>query len=146
MPAKKTKNSSTLSAGEKAALRETIAERKRLEAGADGEKMLLESISRMKEADRAMAKRLHEIVKTNAPHLMPKTWYGMPAYGKGPKGEQVVLFFKETAKFKERYATLGFNGPATLDDGNMWATSYALTKLTPAEEAKIAALVKKAAR
>ena len=97
----------------------------------------------MKEPDRGMAKRIHAIVKANAPTLQPTTWYGMPAYSKNGKA---VLFFQDKAKFKARYATFGFNDNASLDDGNMWPTSYALTKLTPADEAKITALVKKAAR
>ena len=88
-----------------------------------------------------MAERLHAIVKASAPSLSPKTWYGMPAYAKEGK---VVLFFQSAQKFKSRYATLGFNDDANLDDGVMWPTSFALKKLTPAEEKKIAALVKKA--
>jgi uncharacterized protein YdhG (YjbR/CyaY superfamily) len=131
-----------LSAEEKAALKETIADQKAAAAGLAGEKALLAKISAMKEPDRGMAKRIHAIVKANAPTLSPTTWYGMPAYTKNGKA---IFFFQDAAKFKARYATFGFNDNASLDDGNMWPTSYALTKLTAADEAKIAALVKKAA-
>jgi len=96
----------------------------------------------MPEPDRAMAKRLHALVKENAPTLLPKTWYGMPAYAN--KDGKVVCFFKSADKFKSRYATFGFEEAANLDEGNMWLTSFALKKLTPAEEAKIAMLVAKA--
>jgi uncharacterized protein YdhG (YjbR/CyaY superfamily) len=129
-------------ADERAAMRERAKELKAEASKADGESALLEKIGEMKGSDRTMAKRLHAIVKKNAPDLMPKTWYGMPAYA-GADGK-VVCFFKAAEKFKDRYATLGFNDAARLDDGVMWATSYALTKLTDAEEAKIAKLVKKA--
>ena len=131
-----------LSAAEKAALKETIADQKAAAAGLEGEKALLAKIASMVEPDRGMAKRIHAIVQANAPTLSPTTWYGMPAYTKNGKA---VLFFQDKAKFKARYATFGFNDNASLDDGNMWPTSYALTKLTTADEAKIAALVKKAA-
>jgi uncharacterized protein YdhG (YjbR/CyaY superfamily) len=145
--AKKTTRKTTpgvgLSAIEKAALKETIADQKAAALGLEGEKALLAKIAAMKEPDRGMAKRIHAIVKANAPTLSPSTWYGMPAYKKDGKP---VLFFQDAAKFKARYATFGFNDNASLDDGNMWPTSYALTKLTPADEARIAALVKKAAR
>jgi uncharacterized protein YdhG (YjbR/CyaY superfamily) len=130
-----------LSAAEKAALKETIADQKAAAAGLEGEKALLAKIASMAEPDRGMAKRIHAIVKANAPTLQPTTWYGMPAYSKNGRA---VLFFQDKAKFKARYATFGFNDNAILDDGNMWPTSYALTKLTAADEAKIAALVKKA--
>src|ERR687887_246049 len=109
---------------------------------ADWEADLLAKIAEMPAPDRAMAERLHAIVKASAPELSPRTWYGMPAYTKDGK---VVCFFKDAAKFKSRYATFGFEDSANLDDGAMWATSYALKELTPAEEKKIAALVKKAA-
>jgi uncharacterized protein YdhG (YjbR/CyaY superfamily) len=132
-----------LSAEEKAAMRETLAERKRLAAGAEGEAMLLEKVAAMKEPGRGMAKRIHAIIKDNAPDLAPKTWYGMPAYAKGDK---VVCFFQDANKFKARYATLGFSDTATLDEGDLWPTYFAVKKLTPAVEAKIVALVKKAAR
>lgn len=107
-----------------------------------GEKVALAAIAAMPEPDRSMAKRIHEIVKENAPKLMPKTWYGMPAYAN--KDGKVVCFFQSAYKFKYRYATLGFNDEANLDEGAMWPTSFALKKLTAAEEAKIGALVKKA--
>ena len=109
---------------------------------ADGENAVLAKIAEMPEPDRAMAKRLHAIIKASAPALSPKTWYGMPAYAKDGK---VVCFFQSAQKFKSRYATLGFNDEAKLDEGAMWPTSFALKELTAAEEAKIAALVKKAA-
>jgi len=110
---------------------------------ADGESAVLAKIAEMPEPDRAMAKRLHAIIKANAPALSPKTWYGMPAYAKDGK---VVCFFQSAHKFKSRYATFGFNDTANLDEGAMWPTSFALTELTAAEEAKIRALVKKAVR
>jgi uncharacterized protein YdhG (YjbR/CyaY superfamily) len=108
---------------------------------ADGESAVLAKIAEMPEPDRAMAKRLHAIIKASAPALLPKTWYGMPAYAKDGK---IVCFFTAASKFKSRYATLGFNDEAKLDEGAMWPTSFALKELTAAEEARIAALVKKA--
>jgi uncharacterized protein YdhG (YjbR/CyaY superfamily) len=108
---------------------------------ADGERDVLAKIAEMAEPDRAMAERLHAIIKASAPALSPKTWYGMPAYAKDGK---VVCYFTPASKFKERYATFGFNATANLDDGTMWPTSFALTELTAADEARIAALVKKA--
>jgi hypothetical protein len=108
---------------------------------AAGEKDVLEKIAEMAEPDRAMAGRLHEIILTTAPDLSPKTWYGMPAYARDGK---IVCFFQTAQKFNTRYATLGFNDSAHLDDGNMWPTAYALMDLTPAEEEQISALVKKA--
>jgi len=102
---------------------------------------VLEKIAEMPAPDRAMAERIHAIIKASAPDLSPKTWYGMPAYAKDGK---IVCFFQAADKFKARYATFGFNDDANLDEGNMWPTSWALTKLTAADEAKIAALVKKA--
>ena len=130
---------------EQAAMKEPAKELK-AEARAEkdraaGESALLEKIAEMPEPDRSMAKRLHEIVTTNAPELLPKTWYGMPAYARDGK---VVCFFQSANKFNARYATFGFNDTANLDEGNMWSTAFALTKLTAAEEAKIAELVKKA--
>jgi uncharacterized protein YdhG (YjbR/CyaY superfamily) len=110
---------------------------------ADGESALLAKIAEMPKHDRAIAKRLHEIIKASAPDLSPKTWYGMPAYAKGDK---VVCFFQSADKFKSRYATLGFSDQADLDEGAMWPTYFALKELTAAEEAKIRALVKKAVR
>jgi uncharacterized protein YdhG (YjbR/CyaY superfamily) len=108
---------------------------------ADGESELLAKIAEMTEPDRAMAGRLHALIKASAPTLAPRTWYGMPAYAKDGK---VVCFFQSGQKFKTRYATLGFSDAANLDDGAMWATAFALTELTAAEEARIGALVKKA--
>jgi uncharacterized protein YdhG (YjbR/CyaY superfamily) len=108
---------------------------------ADGESEVLAKIAEMTEPDRAMAERIHAVVKTSAPDLSPRTWYGMPAYAKDGR---VVCFFQPAQKFKSRYATLGFNDGANLDDGTMWPTSFALTKLTKADEKRIAALVKKA--
>jgi uncharacterized protein YdhG (YjbR/CyaY superfamily) len=140
---RKTAKTVGLSAEEKAALKETIADQKAAAAGLEGEKALLAKIAAMVEPDRGMAKKIHAIVKTSAPTLSPTTWYGMPAYSKNGKA---VFFFQDKAKFKARYATIGFNDNATLDDGELWATSFALKELTPAAEAKIAALVKKAAR
>jgi uncharacterized protein YdhG (YjbR/CyaY superfamily) len=110
---------------------------------ADGESAVLAKIAEMKGPDRAMAKRLHAIVKDSAPALSPKTWYGMPAYAKDGK---VVCFFQSAQKFKSRYATFGFSDEANLDDGAMWPTAFALTELTATEEARISALVKKAVR
>ncbi|MFL5977772.1 MAG: iron chaperone [Gaiellaceae bacterium] len=108
---------------------------------ADGERDVLAKIAEMPEPDRAIAERVHAIVKASAPALSPRTWYGMPAYAKDGK---VVCFFQSAHKFKSRYATFGFNDAANLDDGAMWPTSFALTELTAADEARIAALVKKA--
>jgi uncharacterized protein YdhG (YjbR/CyaY superfamily) len=108
---------------------------------ADGESDVLAKIAEMQGRDRTMAKRLHAIVQASAPALSPKTWYGMPAYAKDGK---VVCFFQSAQKFKSRYATFGFNDKANLDDGNIWPTSFALKKLTAAEEKRIGALVKKA--
>ena len=141
--AKKTaKKSQTFSAEERAAMRERAAELKAEARKADGEKILLAKVKEMPPADRRMAERIHEIVKANAPDLSPKTWYGMPAYAN--KDGKVVIYFQDAAKFDSRYATFGFNDTANLDDGEMWPTSFALKKLTAADEKKIAALVKKA--
>lgn len=122
--------------------RELKAEARASKNKADGESDLLAKIAEMPEPDRGMATRIHEILTVNAPSLVPKTWYGMPAYARDGK---VVCFFQPAAKFGARYATLGFNDTAHLDDGAMWPTSFALKELTAAEEANIAALVKKAA-
>jgi uncharacterized protein YdhG (YjbR/CyaY superfamily) len=108
---------------------------------ADAERDVLAKIAELPEPDRALAERLHAIIKANAPALSPKTWYGMPAYAKDGK---VVCFFQAAQKFKTRYATFGFNDTANLDDGALWPTAFALTELTATEEARIAALVKKA--
>ena len=133
--------------GERAAMkaraRELKAEARRgSRAGkADGEGDVLAAIAELPEPDRAMAERLHAIIKADAPALSPKTWYGMPAYAKDGK---VVCFFQSAQKFKTRYATLGFSDKANLDEGAMWPTSFALKELTAAEEARIGALVQKA--
>ena len=148
-PAKRTAGRDTPAEGwteeERAAMKEHAKELKasarRGAARADGEADVLAKIADMPASDRAMAERIHEVVKANAPELTPKTWYGMPAYAKDGK---VVFFFQSADKFKARYATFGFNDSANLDDGAMWPTSFALTKLTAADEAKIGALVKKA--
>jgi uncharacterized protein YdhG (YjbR/CyaY superfamily) len=130
---------------EKAAMKERAkelkAEARASKDRAAGESDLLAKIAELPAPDRAMAKRLHAIVTATAPDLWPKTWYGMPAYARDGK---VVCFFTPASKFKERYATFGFNATAKLDDGNMWPTSFALKKLTTADEKRIAALVKKA--
>jgi uncharacterized protein YdhG (YjbR/CyaY superfamily) len=139
------KKSGGFSDAEQAAMKERAKERK-AEARANkdraaGEAVLLEKVAEMPEHDRAMATRLHAIITASAPNLMPKTWYGMPAYARDGK---VVCFFQGAAKFESRYATLGFNDAANLDDGAMWPTSFALRELNAADEKKIAALVKKA--
>jgi uncharacterized protein YdhG (YjbR/CyaY superfamily) len=138
---KKGKTSSGFTPEERAAMKERARELKAEAAKADGEKALLEKVAEMKGTDRAMATRLHEIVKASAPDLSPKTWYGMPAYAKDGK---VVCFFQSAEKFDSRYATFGFSDEANLDKGDMWPTSFALKKLTPADEKKIGTLVKKA--
>jgi uncharacterized protein YdhG (YjbR/CyaY superfamily) len=122
--------------------RELKAEARRSASRADGERDLQEKIAEMPKLDRALATRIHEIVTKNAPALLPKTWYGMPAYANDDG--KVVCFFQSADKFKSRYATFGFNAEARLDEGSMWATSFALTKLTAADEKRIATLVKKA--
>jgi uncharacterized protein YdhG (YjbR/CyaY superfamily) len=137
-----TAGSKGLSAEEKAALKETLKERKAAASKEEAEKAVLEKIAEMEEPDRSMAKRLYEIIKANAPALWPRTWYGMPAYAN--QDGKVVCFFQSAQKFKARYATLGFNDSANLDDGAMWPTSFALKELTPTEEARIVTLVKKA--
>jgi uncharacterized protein YdhG (YjbR/CyaY superfamily) len=138
------KSAKGFTAEEKAAMKERAKELKAEAAKADGESAVLEKIAEMPEPDRAMARRIHAIVKANAPVLSPKTWYGMPAYAN--KDGKVVCFFTAASKFNSRYATFGFNDDANLDEGNMWPASFALKELTAAEEAKIAALVKKAVR
>jgi uncharacterized protein YdhG (YjbR/CyaY superfamily) len=127
---------------EKTAMREYVRERKAEQTGKGNEESdVLAKIAAMPEPDRDLAKRLHAIIKTNAPSLSPRLWYGMPAYAKDGK---VVCFFQDARKFKTRYATLGFSDKANLDEGRMWATTYALNELTAAEEARIVALVKRA--
>jgi uncharacterized protein YdhG (YjbR/CyaY superfamily) len=134
------KKSQTFSAEERAAMRERAKELKAAKNREDGERDVLAKIAEMRESDRVMAERVHAIVKESAPDLTPRTWYGMPAYSNGDK---IVCFFRDAAKFKERYAMLGFNDSAQLDDGAMWPVAFALTKLTAADEKRIAALVKK---
>ena len=126
---------------ERAAMKERARELKAEAGKADGEGALLAKIAEMQGRDRAMARRLHAIIKASAPALAPKTWYGMPAYAKDGK---VVCFFQSAQKFKSRYATFGFSDKAKLDEGAMWPTSFALKALTAAEAARIGALVKKA--
>jgi uncharacterized protein YdhG (YjbR/CyaY superfamily) len=133
--------SGKFTAEERAAMRERAKELKAEANKADGERILLEKVAEMKGNDRAMAKRIHAIVMASAPALSPKTWYGMPAWAKDGK---VVCFFQSAEKFNSRYATFGFSDEATIDEGVMWPTSFALKKLTSAEEKKIGALVKKA--
>jgi len=129
----------SFSAEEKAAMR---ARARELKAAAQGEEAIDAALAEMTSSDRALGKKIHAIVKETAPGLTPKTWYGMPAYAN--KDGKVVVFFRDAGKFKERYAMLGFNDSASLDDGSMWPIAYALTKLTSADEKKIVALVKKA--
>lgn len=140
------KSSTVWTDEEKAAMKAIAQERKAEErAGknrAEGEKALLAAIAEMKGSDRDIAKRIHAIVQASAPALMPKTWYGMPAYAN--KDGAVICFFQPAEKFKARYATFGFNDKANLDEGAMWPTSFALRGMTAAEEARISALVKKA--
>jgi uncharacterized protein YdhG (YjbR/CyaY superfamily) len=139
----KGKTSKGWTAEERAAAKAYAQELKAEARGENDERAVLEAIAAMPPKDRAMGKRIHAIVKATAPDLAPKTWYGMPAYAKDGK---VICFFQSADKFKARYATFGFNDTANLDAGSMWPTSWALTKLTAADEKKIAALVKKAVR
>jgi len=135
--------SKLLSDEERAAMKETLKERRRALSGeADGESDVLAKIAEMPEPDRGIAKRLHELIKASAPTLSPKTWYGMPAYARDGK---VVCFFQSGQKFKSRYATFGFQDAAKLDDGDIWATSFALKRLSTDAEERIRKLVKKAA-
>ena len=134
-----TKKMETFSAEEKAAMR---ARAKELKAAAEGEEAVLSALAAMSPDDRTLGERIHAIVKKTAPDLTPKTWYGMPAYAN--KDGKVLLFFRNAEKFKERYAMLGFNDTAKLDDGSMWPVAFALTTLTKADEAKIAKLLKQA--
>jgi uncharacterized protein YdhG (YjbR/CyaY superfamily) len=135
------KKSKGFSDFERAAMKERARELKAEAAKADGESAVLAKIAEMQGSDRAMAMRLHAIIKASAPALSPKTWYGMPAYAKDDK---VVCFFQSAQKFKTRYASFGFSDEAKLDEGAMWPTAFALKELTAAEEARIGALVKKA--
>jgi len=145
-PKKDMQKSTGFTDEEKAAMKERAKELKAEERAnkdrAAGESDLLAAIAKMKEPDRSMAKRLHEIITASAPALMPKTWYGMPAYAN--TDGKVVCFFQAASKFNTRYATFGFQHDANLDEGNMWPASFALMKLTATEEARISALVKKA--
>ena len=136
---KKDKKSEGFTAEEKAAMR---ARAKELKAAAEGEEAVLSALAAMSPDDRALGERVHAIVTETAPDLTPKTWYGMPAYAN--KDGKVVLFFRNAEKFKERYAMLGFNDTANLDDGSMWPVAFALTTLTKADEARIAKLLKQA--
>lgn len=146
-PAKSTRSATSgFTAEERAAMAERAGEvattrRRGSAAGADGESEVLAKIAEMPEHDRALAERLHALLRKNEPGLSPRTWYGMPAYA---KDGNVICFFQSAHKFKTRYATLGFSDKAKLDDGNLWPTYYALKELTPAEEARIVALLKKA--
>ena len=133
------KKKETFSAEEKAAMR---ARAKELKAAADGEEAVTAALAKMSPADRAIGERVHELVKEAAPDLVPKTWYGMPAYAN--KDGKAVVYFRDAGKFKERYSMLGFNETAKLDDGSMWPVAYALPELKKADEARIRALVKKA--
>ena len=137
------KKSERFTAEERAAMRERAKELKAEAQKADGERAVLAKIAEMPETDRAMAERLHEIVKASAPELSPKTWYGMLAYAN--KDGKVVCFFQSAEKFNARYATFGFSDKANLDEGAMWPTSFALKELTAAAEERIGALVKRAA-
>src|SRR5579872_5855820 len=142
-PAKRTTASTGFSPEEKAAARERVRELKAEAAKADGKAELLAAIAKMQEPDRTIAKKVHALITAAAPDLAPKTWYGMPAY---TKDGSVICYFQNAGKFKVRYQTLGFSDKAKVDDGMMWPIQYALSKLTPAEEARITALVKKAVR
>ena len=141
------RNTARFTDEERAAMKErakelkTTARRSPRDKAAEGEREVLAKISEMEKPDREMAEKIHAIIKANAPALMPRTWYGMPAYA---KDGSVLCFFRPAPKFSERYATFGFNDNAKLDDGNMWPVAYALKKLTKADEATITALIKQA--
>jgi uncharacterized protein YdhG (YjbR/CyaY superfamily) len=141
-PAGSGKKSKGFTDEERAAMKERAQELKAAAKQADGENAVLAKIAEMPETERALARRLHAIIKASAPALSPRLWYGMPAYAKDAK---VVCFFQSAEKFKTRYATLGFSDAANLDEGAMWPTAFALKELTAAEEAKIIALVERAA-
>jgi uncharacterized protein YdhG (YjbR/CyaY superfamily) len=140
-PAKSTKKNEGFTAEEKAAMK---ARARELKANEDGETAVSAAIAKMSPQDRAIAKRVHDLVRAAAPDLTPKTWYGMPAYAN--KDGKVVCFFRDAGKFNDRYATFGFNDAAKLDEGAMWPTAFALVELTAADEKKISTLVKKAVR
>ncbi len=135
------KPADSFTAEEREAMKARAAELKSARTRGEGEADLLSKIAEMGEHDRHLAERIHALVTAAAPELFPKTWYGMPAWARGDK---IVCFFQAAEKFKTRYATFGFNAEAKLDDGHLWPTAFAVTKLTAAEEAKITALVKKA--
>jgi len=138
------KASKVFSNEEQAAMKELVAERRRQSSGkADGESDVLAKIAEMPAHDRAIAERIHALIEATAPELVPRTWYGMPAYA---NGGDIVCFFQAAAKFKARYSTLGFSDKANLDDGDMWPSSYALKELTAGSEARIAELVKRAVK
>jgi len=137
----KTKPAKTFTPEERAAMRERARELKAAEGRAEGEATVVAKIAEMPKPDRALAERIHALIKASAPDLASKTWYGMPAY---TKDDKIICFFKPASKFGVRYATLGFNDAANLDDGNMWPSEFAITKLTPADEKRISALVKQA--
>ncbi|MDB5538758.1 MAG: hypothetical protein JWQ89_485 [Devosia sp.] len=139
--AKRSAATDGFTAEEKAAMKERAKEMKRNASAAEDEQAVLDKIATMPDADRVMAERIHALVKATAPDLTAKLWYGMPAYYKDGKS---ICFFQDANKFKARYATFGFNEAARLDDGNMWPTSYALLRLTAADEKRIAELVKQA--
>jgi uncharacterized protein YdhG (YjbR/CyaY superfamily) len=140
-PAKSTTAVAKFTDEERAAMKDRVKELKATADKADGESAVLAKIAEMREPDRAMAKRLHAVIKANAPNLSPRLWYGMPAYAKDGK---VVCHFQDAQKFKMRYATFGFSDAANLDEAAMWPVAFALKRLTAAEEARIGALVKKA--
>jgi uncharacterized protein YdhG (YjbR/CyaY superfamily) len=133
---------STFSAEEKAAMKERAKEARTSKNREDGERDVLAKIAAMQPSDRAIGERIHALIKAAAPELVPRTWYGMPAY---TKDDKVVCYFRDAYKFKERYAMFGFNEKANLDDGEMWPVAYAIKSLTAADEAKLGALVKQAA-
>ena len=138
---KSASSKAVFTAEERSAMKDRVREQKAAASKADEESAVLAKIAELPESDRALAKRLHAVIKASAPDLSPKLWYGMPAYAKDDK---VVCFFQSAQKFKTRYATLGFSDEANLDEGSMWPNAYALTKLTAADEAKIGKLIKKA--
>lgn len=139
----KSRNSGVFSAEEREAMREYVAEKKGAKSGKkeDGEAQVRAAIDKMSSDDKHLAERIHALVRAAAPSLEPRTWYGMPAYS---LNGQTICFFQNAGKFKARYSTLGFNDKAKLDDGNMWPTSFAVSKLTAADEKRITELVKKA--
>lgn len=141
MSLSKVPKKSVLTSDEKAAMRELVRERKAALSQADEERECLAKIAEMPPADRAIAEKIHALIRANAPMLAAKTWYGMPAYH---RNGDIICFFQGAAKFKARYATFGFTDKAKLDDGNVWPTSFALAKLTQADETRFAALLKQA--